>query len=261
MPAGADPGGVWGTFVPHFQWADGKRAFPGRGPEQPTGRYLAQGVQGPREPTEGIPKGPQALWSCGRRVEIGGGFSVPFWRQKGTPVSSLQKADTFPGYAKKENRGARPFHPPRFFYRRGAWGCLCFLKSSGFAAFDRPQAAEKPPLVRSGGNPAALILRFAPGASGFLFRPHSDAADPRHKAERRLENDAKRTQRAARQTVGRTHHFLNASWDRKRAGRRKVCAIGVRWAVSGSVAFRKWFLPCVRDSFTHTGFPHLVRRM
>ena len=106
MPAGADPGGVWGTFVPHFQWADGKRAFPGRGPEQPTGRYLAQGVQGPREPTEGIPKGPQALWSCGRRVEIGGGFSVPFWRQKGTPVSSLQKADTFPGYAKKENRGA-----------------------------------------------------------------------------------------------------------------------------------------------------------
>ena len=106
MPAGADPGGVWGTFVPHFQWADGKRAFPGRGPEQPTGRYLVQSVQGPREPTDGIPKGPQALWSCGRRVEIGGGFSVPFWRQKGTPVSSLQKADTFPGYAKKENRGA-----------------------------------------------------------------------------------------------------------------------------------------------------------
>ena len=99
MPAGADPGGVWGTFVPHFQWADGKRAFPGRGPEQPTGRYLAQGIQGPREPTDGFPKGPQALWSCGRRVEIGGGFSVPFWRQKGTPVSSLQKADTFPGYA------------------------------------------------------------------------------------------------------------------------------------------------------------------
>ena len=155
----------------------------------------------------------------------------------------------------------RPFHPPRFSYRRGAWGCLCFLKSSGFAAFDRPKAAEKPPLFRSGGNPAALILRFAPGASGFLIRPHSDAADPRHKAERRLENDAKRTQRAARQTVGRTHHFLNASWDRKRAGRRKVCAIGVRWAVSGSVAFRKWFLPCVRDAFTHTGFPHLVRRM
>ena len=155
----------------------------------------------------------------------------------------------------------QPLYAPRFSYRRGARGCLCFLKSSGFAAFDRPKAAEKPPLFRSGGNPAALILRFAPGASGFLFRPHSDAADPRHKAERRLENDAKRTQRAARQTVGRTHHFLNASWDRKRAGRRKVCAIGVRWAVSGSVAFRKWFLPCVRDSFTHTGFPHLVRRM
>ena len=121
----------------------------------------------------------------------------------------------------------QPLYAPRFSYRRGAWGCLCFLKSSGFAAFDRPKAAEKPPLFRSGGNPAALILRFAPGASGFLIRPHSDAADPRHKAERRLENDAKRTQRAARQTVGRTHHFLNASWDRKRAGRRKVYAIGV----------------------------------
>ena len=155
----------------------------------------------------------------------------------------------------------RPFHAPRFSYRRGAWECLCFLKSSGFAAFDRPKAAEKPPLFRSGGNPAALILRFAPGASGFLIRPHSDAADPRHKAERRLENDAKRTQRAARQTVGRTHHFLNASWDRKRAGRRKACAIGVGWEGSGSVAFRKWFLPCVRDAFTRPGFPHLVRRM
>ena len=155
----------------------------------------------------------------------------------------------------------RSLYPPRFFYRRGAWGCLCFLGSSGFAAFDRPKAAEKPPLFRSGGNPAALILRFAPGASGFLIRPHSDAADPRHKAERRLENDAKRTQRAARQTVGRTHHFLNASWDRKRAGRRKVYAIGVGWEGSGSVALRKWFLPCVHDSFTRTGFPHLVRRM
>ena len=124
-------------------------------------------------------------------------------------------------------RRVRPLYAPRFSYRRGAWGCLRFLGGSGFAAFDRPKAAEKPPLFRSGGNPAALILRFAPGASGFLIRPHSDAADPRHKAERRLENDAKRTQRAARQTVGRTHHFLNASWDRKRAGRRKVYAIGV----------------------------------
>ena len=156
---------------------------------------------------------------------------------------------------------ARCLYAPRFSYRRGAWGCLCFLKSSGFAAFDRPKAAEKPPLFRSGGNPAALILRFAPGATGFLIRPHSDAADPRHKAERRLENDAKRTQRAARQTVGRTHHFLNASWDRKRAGRRKVYAIGVGWEGSGSVALRKWFLPCVRDAFTRPGFPHLVRRM
>ena len=153
---------------------------------------------------------------------------------------------------------ARPLHAPRFSCRRGAWGCLCFLKSSGFAAFDRPKAAEKPPLFRSGGNPAALILRFAPGASGFLIRPHSDAADPRHKAERRLENDAKRTQRAARQTVGRTHHFLNASWDRKRAGRRKVCSIGVGWEGSGSVALRKWFLPCVRDAFTRPGVFALV---
>ena len=155
----------------------------------------------------------------------------------------------------------QPLYAPRFSYRRGAWGCLCFLKSSGFAAFDRPKAAEKPPLFRSGGNPAALILRFAPGASGFLIRPHSDAADPRHKAERRLENDAKRTQRAARQTVGRTHHFLNASWDRKRAGRTRVCSIGVGWEGSGSVALRKWFLPCVRDAFTRTGFPRLVRRL
>ena len=132
----------------------------------------------------------------------------------------------------------RPLYAPRFSCRRGARGGLCFLKSSGFAAFDRPKAAEKPPLFRSGGNPAALILRFAPGASGFLIRPHSDAADPRHKAERRLENDAKRTQPAARQTVGRTHHFLNASWDRKRAGKRKACAIGVGWEVSGSVVLR-----------------------
>ena len=33
----------------------------------------------------GFPKGPAGpFWPCGRRVGIGGGFSVPFWRQKGT---------------------------------------------------------------------------------------------------------------------------------------------------------------------------------
>ena len=75
----------------------------------------------------GFPKGPAGpFWPCGRRVGIGGGFSVPFWRQKGTcnasrpagagfinespPLSQTSQAAKLPA-AKTENPAALPNRP------------------------------------------------------------------------------------------------------------------------------------------------------
>ena len=76
----------------------------------------------------GFPKGPAGpFWPCGRRVGIGGGFSVPFWRQKGTcnasrpagagfinespPLSQTSQAAKLP--AAKTEKPAAKTKPPK----------------------------------------------------------------------------------------------------------------------------------------------------
>ena len=53
----------------------------------------------------GFPKGPAGpFWPCGRRVGIGGGFSVPFWRQKGTCNASRPAGAGSSGQARSQNQ-------------------------------------------------------------------------------------------------------------------------------------------------------------
>ena len=77
----------------------------------------------------GFPKGPAGpFWPCGRRVGIGGGFSVPFWRQKGTcnasrpagagfinespPLSQISQAALYRPL-KRKSPPPKPNHPSR----------------------------------------------------------------------------------------------------------------------------------------------------
>ena len=57
----------------------------------------------------GCPKGPAGpFWPCGRRVGIGGGFSVPFWRQKGTCNASRPAGAGSSGQARSFPKPPKP---------------------------------------------------------------------------------------------------------------------------------------------------------
>ena len=57
----------------------------------------------------GFPKGPAGpFWPCGRRVGIGGGFSVPFWRQKGTCNASRPAGAGSSGQARRFPKPPKP---------------------------------------------------------------------------------------------------------------------------------------------------------